>query len=285
MPFFTDETVQRIADQHIERIGRLEESEARRLISRYTEIRQQLRDRLDLLPQDKFTAQHLRGVILQVETAILAMKESLVKEMTDAGDRITQEGINDLLSEIKFYEKEFTGAVIPINVNAAVIANTNREYLFNRYDASLDAYSAAIRADMVRAISTASIEQITTDELVRRISRFLIGEEWKLRRVARTELHHVYNAAKQTTMEEVKSKFIPDLKKTLFHHMDDRTAEDSKQLNAENPIVSIDKPFVFIYRRKLASGEIKKEKRIFMSPPDRPNDRSILLPYRDEWSG
>jgi hypothetical protein len=114
----------------------------------------------------------------------------------------------------------------------------------------------------------------TVQRMVSDIGRFFIGEEWKLTRIARTELHHVYNFSKMMGMGEVRDSTLPDLKKALMHPMDNRTAADSKRLAAENPIVDIDEPFRFKWK-----GEV----RVFQAPPDRPNDRSILVPYREQW--
>ena len=96
-------------------------------------------------------------------------------------------------------------------------------------------------------------------------------------------MHGIYNYAKLEGMQRAKEDFVPDLKKTLMHPIDSRTGEDSKQLARVNPTIAIDKPFVFTFRRKLKSGEIKTERREFMFPPDRPNDRAILVPFRNEW--
>ena len=56
--------------------------------------------------------------------------------------------------------------------------------------------------------------------------------------------------------------------------MDKRTGEDSKILARNNPIVPIDEPFV--------ENSTGKEL-VYMHPPNRPNDRAIMIPYRDSW--
>ena len=76
---------------------------------------------------------------------------------------------------------------------------------------------------------------------------------------------------------------LADLKKTLFHPMDSRTASDSKQADRLDLVVDVDKPFQYTFKRRLADGTIRKEKRVFMTPPDRPNDRSVMVPYKKDW--
>jgi hypothetical protein len=151
-------------------------------------------------------------------------------------------------------------------------------FLLNKYQASLDAYGADLRSQITSNIVQSMVMRDTQDRTVARLvsdtNRFFLGEEWKLNRIVRTEMANVYNFSKMQGMGEVKSNTIPDLKKTLMHPMDKRTGDDSKELARINPVVDIDEPFVFEWRG---------QKRVFQFPPDRPNDRSILVPYREVW--
>jgi hypothetical protein len=57
----------------------------------------------------------------------------------------------------------------------------------------------------------------------------------------------------------------------MVHPMDERTGQDSKELASRNPVIDIDKPFKQNYNGK---------ELVFMAPPNRPNDRAILIPFR-----
>ena len=283
MAFFTDPEVIQTVTRTIEAVEKLEEEEAKKLLRRFKEVRQELRDRLDVLPSDRFTAQQQRGVLIQVDAAIQAMTEGLKNGLIDSSGRLAIRGAEDTVREINRFNKEFTGAVVPLNIDAAIIAQDSQNFLINRYQASIDAYSEDLRAQITMNLSNLALQQIPVDTMIRKMSRFFLGEEWKLRRIARTELHNSYNVSKIRSFQEAK-RDVPDLKKTLFHPMDSRTADDSIQLSQQNPVVPIDKPFRFTFTRKLASGEIRTEVREFMAPPDRPNDRAVLIPYREEWN-
>lgn len=282
MGFFDNEDVIDLTQTHIKKIGELEEKEAKRLIRRYKEIRQDLRDRLDTVPGDTFTAQQLRGVLIQVEAAIDSMQKGLVDDIGESSKKAAILGSENLIRETQTFNEIFSGAATNINVNAALIATDTSNFLFNQYETSIDSYSGAIRSSMARTLSQAVIEQANTTEIISRMGKFLLGEEWKLRQLARTELHSVYNLARQNTLFQVAPQ-IPKLQKTLFHPMDDRTGDDSKQAKQANLIVDIDKPFKYTYVRYLKNGEKKTENRVFMTPPDRPGDRSILVPYSELW--
>lgn len=271
--FFEDEEVQDIAESHINQIGDLEEEEAKRILKLYKRVRHELRDRLDMLPGGDFTSQKLQGALLQVDLAINEMNRMLNKEMTAAGELAATQGIEDLIKELGKFNKKFTGAVVPISLDAVRIGADTNNLLINKREASLQAYSQSMRSMFSQKLSEATVAQTGTSEVVAQMSKIFIGEEWRLHRIVRTELHNIYGLGKLTGMRE-SLDVMPDLKKTLFHPMDSRTGKDSVRLSQNNPIVDIDEPFI----------EYSTGKRLeYMAPPNRPNDRAILIPYRAGW--
>ena len=283
MSFFDRIDALGIIELHLQKIQKLEEKQADQLLKVYRRVRQELRDRLDHLPEDTFTAQQIRGVLLQVETALIAMESGLLDGMTKAARDAARVGVQDLITEIKRFQQEFEGAVTPINIDVLLIALDTQNFLINRYEVSLKAYTADVRQRIAMGLVEAVASEQSTGVVIQRMSKFFTGEEWKLRRIARTELHHVYNIGKINGMKAVKKDFIPDLKKTLIHPMDHRTGQDSKQAALQDLVVNVNKEFVYKFTRTLKSGEKKTETRRFMTPPDRPNDRSVVVPYRDDW--
>jgi hypothetical protein len=280
--FFADVDALGIAETHIQQLQELEERQSKRILASYRVIRHELRERLRRLPPGSFSAQQARGTLYQIETAIRKMNDSLLQGMYSAAYDIAGQGVEDLAEEIKAFEKEFRGAVVPINVRAAAIATETQNYLLPKYEASIKAYGDDLIEQMGGQLATALISQDnlykTTADMARAADGFFAGEEWKLLRIARTELHNVYGAAKVSGMMDLQQKQMPDLKKALIHPIDSRTAQDSLYLKWLNPIMPISEPF--IYEWPARSGKI----RVFQHPPDRPNDRAILVPYRDSWA-
>jgi hypothetical protein len=138
----------------------------------------------------------------------------------------------------------------------------------------VQSYNDGLRASFQSALTQSLIQQKSWSQAVYDLESVFDAEEWKLARIVRTELHGIYNVSKMRGFGTIKEDYIPDLKKTLYHPMDSRTGQDSIQLAKENLIVDIDKPFVFNYKGKT---------RVFMTPPDRPHDRAILIPYRPKF--
>jgi len=275
MTFFSEVDSLGIAESHIMQLQKLEETHANKLLRIYKQVRQDLRDRLSIVSGETFTAQQLRGTLVQVEAAIEAMNRGLLSGIEESSEDVSNKAIDDLQREIAKFSRHFEGAVVPINLDKVLAASELANFLVNQKEASIRAYSEQVRSQITMNLTKSVVAQESTAEVIQKLSKFFIGEEWKLRRIARTELHNVYNLGKLKSMERVKSDTIPDLKKTLIHPMDNRTGEDSIELAADNPIIPLDKPF-----RQKFKGQTYE----FMAPPNRPNDRAILVPVRDEWN-
>lgn len=282
MPFHDNEEVQKIVQSHISKVRSLEESESKVLIRRYKEIRQDLRDRLDIMPQGTFSAQRLGSVLVQIDAALEAMEGGLLQDMKKSGNKAAILGSEHLVREVTKFNKIFSGAAQEINIDTVLVSSDTTNFLFNRYESSLNAYTASLRANLARKISDFAIQKMSFSDVVQNLGQFFVGEQWKLMRIARAELHSVYNLSRQNTLFKV-SEDDRNLQKTLFHPQDSRTGEDSKQVDRLDLIVDVDKPFKYTFKRTLSDGTIREDKRIFMTPPDRPNDRSIMVPYKKEW--
>lgn len=263
-----------IAEDHIQRLQSLEEKEALAVLKKYAEIRRDLRDRLDTVRAESFTAQQLRGILIQVETAINQQSRILREGLTSSVEKVAVRGIEDLIREVETFSEEFDTPLVPLNVNALAVATDVRNLVASKYSTSVDAYAADQRARISSYLTNALIEQKSLSEVVTGLAKYQIGEEWKVLRLARTELHNVYGLGKMKGMQTTRDSLLPDLMKALVHPMDARTGLDSQYLAKINPVLPLDEPFEYRWGGKL---------RRFMTPPDRPNDRGILVPYRPAW--
>lgn len=289
--FFEEVDSLGVVESHIRKIVRLEEKEASQLSEIYRTSRENVLGRLARARPDSFTAQQARGTLAQIDSALKAIEKSLRGRMLKGARLAAETGVEDLIREMRTFEDYFTGAVTPINVDAAAIAGDLENYLFNQYEASIKSYTSDLRDLMANRLQSAIVEQLPYTDIVKSIGTFFLGEEWKIHRIARTELHQIYGQAKLRGMGELQESTMPDLLKTLIHPMDARTADDSKYVRALNLIVPVNEPFRYYWppqdpaeRARYAKGSRSPSKlREYMTPPDRPNDRSILVPYRPSW--
>jgi hypothetical protein len=271
--FFDEVDSTGIVESHIKQVLKLEDTQAKSIMSDYKDIRRDLVDRISRYPRGKFTSQHLKGVLAQVNGAITAINEHLAGATVEGAYQAALQGVGNLLTELRKFDEKFTGAVTPINLNAALVARDTSNFLVTRYKTNLDDYGTDLLRQISNGLFSAAIGEVSYDEVVGRISNFFTADEWKLHRIVRTELHHVFNVGKLNGMRAMVGD-VPDLYKTLMHPMDARTGQDSKFAASMHLIAEINKPFEYMWQDKLRS---------YMVPPDRPNDRSILVPYREEW--
>ena len=278
MPFFNDARVVSLLESNIAHIEKLSEKEQKKLLSVFKETRRELQDRLLVIPSGTFSEQQLNVVLIQVQAAIDAISQELKSQMIDSSKIISKAGISRLIKEIESFSSYFEHSIQPLSIDRVLIATEANNFLINKYKASLDAYSQSLRSqitsNIVKSMAVKDNHERAVYRLVTNIGKFFIGEEWKIRRIVRTELSNIYNYSKMKTMSKLSESAIPKLKKSLYHPIDHRTGEDSKLLNAKNPILDINKPFVFKYKGKT---------RTFQFPPDRPNDRSVLIPIKKSW--
>lgn len=276
--FFEDEEVQDLVMLQAERLFALQDKEAKRILTSYKRVRSELRDRLDTLAdQDRdetYSAQRIRSALVQIEMALDKISSDLGDELTNASGNVGELGVQDLIEQLESWNKHYTGAVVPINLDAVRIATNTNSFLFNKRKASLDAYTAFQRQGFAQTLSDAFISQKPYSEIVTDVGRYFLAEEWRLERIVRTELHNIYSQSKIVGMVELTETTMPDLKKTLFHPMDKRTGKDSIRLAQNNPIIGVDEYFV-----EYSTGK-KKE---YLAPPNRPNDRAIVIPFRESW--
>ena len=77
-------------------------------------------------------------------------------------------------------------------------------------------------------------------------------------------------------MEEV-SHEVPGMMKRLVTTFDQRTGEDSKQLNGQTVPVNAD--FVWMKKTKLGIERVT-----YAAPPNRSNDRETVVPWRADYT-
>lgn len=278
MAFFEEVDQLGIIERHIRRVTGLEMEQARNMMREYTAARKSLTQQLLAADSGSFTEAKLANTLAQVETALTALNARLEDEIAFGSDTMVEQSAEDAAKEVSRFEKEFRGVSLDIPVSSVLSSLDRENLLFNRYESSVKSYNEGLRDSIQRELTQAVIQRTSYLQAVQKIGdllpHFRSPIAWQVQRLVRTELHGIYNVSKMDSFRKVRDDFAPDLKKTLVHPRDGRTSEDSIALAKENPIVDIDKPFKFKWKGK---------ERVFMAPPDRPNDRAILVPYRQDW--
>ena len=209
------------------------------------------------------------------------MYQKSEEEFYQSGEKFNEFGHDMAQSEI-FNLNRQVGISTP-SISRDVTSLKTNEFLINNALSSLQSYNSDIRARVSNALTQGILMKKTGYEIQTKLSKFMDIKKYRIQRIVRTELSRIFNQTKLIAYGEFKEQHFPDLMKRLFHPMDNRTADDSKQLKQLNPEIPLNKPFVFVYKYRRKEGSVRQDKRVFMTPPDRPNDRAVMVPFRKEW--
>jgi hypothetical protein len=272
MGFFEDIDNISILERHSDRLEGVEMSQARKMLKEYKRARQELK--LQLLANsydNSYTEGKMKNALAQIEQAIVQLRSKIGWQIQEGFDFLSSQGIEDSVTEMDAFDKAFGGGFGKLPYDAIIESTEPDNYLFNQYESSISMYNEGLRNSFQSALTQSLIQQKSWTQAVYDMETVFDMEEWKLARIVRTELHGIYNISKMRGFGTIRNDYIPDLMKTLYHPMDSRTGQDSIQLAKENLVIPIDQPFSYTYKGKT---------RTFMTPPERPNDRAILIPYR-----
>lgn len=276
MGFFEDIDNVNILERHSDRLEGVEMSQARKMLKEYKKARQELK--LQLLANsfnNEYSEGKMKNALAQIEAAIAQLRQKIGYQINEGFDFLSSQGIEDSITEMDAFDKAFGGGFGKLPFDAIIESTEPDNYLFNQYESSVQSYNESLRNSFQSSLTQSLIQQKSWSQAVYDMESVFDMKEWELARIVRTELHGIYNISKMRGFGTIKQDYVPDLMKTLYHPMDSRTGQDSIQMAKENLIVPIDSPFSFTYKGKT---------RTFMTPPDRPNDRAILIPYRPSFN-
>jgi hypothetical protein len=230
-----------------------------------------------------FTAQHLKAVLVQVRDGIFAFQEAMGEHLTKEGQLASTLAQRHLIRTVEVAEKQFTGLTPVLSTDRAAILRGVREdvepSLLDRYEASKAYYGGPAIENIKGSLAQSLVQNETVDAAVNRIAASggaFDRERWRAERIVRTELAYTYGATSQATMETMRDKDMPELQKRLVATFDSRTGEDSEELDGQT--VDVDSPFV--WERETKHGVETVE---YDHPPNRPNDREVVIPWSEEW--
>lgn len=268
---------------HRVRLMRVTEGRALNPLKRlYEEARFDLRARLEGLAQKNrgksFEAHHNRMMLAQVEEFMGAFSGKMAKHALYATGDAQHLSLEDLAKQVYALEPQFLGAGVPLAVEEASVfeglIKGARPLIRQRLEEGVGAYSSRAVTKMELALANATLQNKTVDaavdDLVAANGAFE-SERWRAERVVRTEMAHAYEYTKHQGMIETEREDVPGLQRQIIAWFDNRTGEDSKLIHGE--VRGMDEPFYDPIQKKH-----------YMDPPNRPNDRETVIPFHPDWS-
>jgi len=251
--------------------GIIELGGVRRVRKLYEEARSELEAKLAVMRRagegQTFGAQHLRMILLQVNDGLRGFQQDFGPELSKQARVAAELAQRHLVGAIKKMERRYSGLEPVLNIEEAGVFS--RVYkgveptLLHRYHKLVGNYPMPTIERVRKQLALGLIQGDTVDRMVDRVAGsggIFDREKWRAERIVRTESTYAYGVSNQRCMEHT-AREVSGLQKRLVATFDNRTGEDSKQLNGQT--VPVDKPFH--WRKRLRGGGV--EDVAYMQPP------------------
>jgi hypothetical protein len=236
-----------------------------------------------------YTAQHHRIMLAQLRVGVRELTDQIGASVALKAREAQVESLRTLVSNIQQADQLAVGVAPTMALEEASVFYG----VLQGVDPSLSrAYQTTMQTYGQRTINKVELELgamlasgASTYDTVGTVTNIIQGERWRAERIVRTEVMHAYNSAHERGIIEA-SRSIPSLFSRWTENIDDltgqaydkRVAADSFALHGQiaRPGGLFTMPPANLVSPKLWGTQ-------FRFPPNRPNDRATIIPWRPEW--
>ena len=244
-----------------------------------------------------FSHHHLQMALAQLKAGQLYIDDQMLGELNAATREAQVESLHTLVRNYKRLEKHFSGhaPVLPIEEAArfAGVIDKSRGSLLRQHKTSINRYGMAVIEKAQDAMSVSAASGETLDGAIGRVHEVVQGEWWQAERIARTESAYAYNSSHAEGIKEIAKEDVDVwMQWTEFcgpdgAPLDIRVGVDSIALNGQvappGGVFTMPPTAPF----PDAKGNVKVSESLvgksWEFPPNRPNDRATILPWKKEW--
>lgn len=240
-----------------------------------------------------FGAAQARALGMQVRANLILLTQRLERGLGEASLAAQTESVRALARSVASLEKEFTGAAVALPIEQASrfrgVIDKSRTSLLRAHETSMARYGARLVTTMEDTISLSLMTGETGVELANKLRDVADVEWYQGERIARTEIAWAYNAGHADGIADA-AREMPDLWMRWSEHvddfgyepLDDRVAVDSEAMHGQ--VAPAGGTFVMppANRKGEPTPRALAGKR-WSHPPNRPNDRAVLAPWRPHW--
>jgi hypothetical protein len=232
----------------------------------------------------------MRQLISQVREGQARISASLANGMKPILKDTQADAIRGASKTITKLEKQFTGAeiVLPLEEAAtfAGLIQKRTPTLIRANASSWARYGASVTGKIEQELSLSLMTGETPTTAIDRVMAAANNQWWQAERIVRTETAYAFNASHADAIA-VAGDELPDMMQRWTEFVDDvtglpldsRVAEDSLVLHGQ--VVHPGQQFVMPTDSRVSA---KVWGKTYAQPPNRPNDRAILLPWRPSWN-
>lgn len=260
-------------------------SDAEAGLSRRIEAHRELRP----MAEGSFTRNQMEVGLRQIREVLRDVVQKLGEEIPGQAQTAAGEAGADVARYLDAAERGFTGINQPLALDeaamsdaalagskASVVRRLMVEHPDGRGGGILQRYGFSVAEQFEKTLQRAVMTRKPFDEVRAELvdkSPFLQkSPQFWAERLARTEMMAAYNRGGHAAMQRAQDE-LGDMVRILVAHFDDRTGADSYNVHGE--VRRMNEPFEYV------NG--KGEHEHFLTPPNRPNDREIVVAHRMSW--
>lgn len=254
-----------------------------------TRIEHKLSRAASQIGEDSFSAHQLRMMLAQLRIGDVML--DLGPELADITREAQLEATRGLSQSISRLERQFRGAEVVLPLEEASVLQSlisaRRPQLDEMHRKALSTWGQDAFEKVHRELSLSIAAGETGEEAIARVPQSLAAEWYRGERIVRTEVAFAYNATQADALVQAR-EVLPDLMMRWTEHcddsgeanpLDDRVGEDSIALHGQ-----VTPPGGW-FTMPDDAPEVSESLvgRQWQFPPNRPNDRAVLAPWRPGW--
>lgn len=238
---------------------------------------------------DTMTTYQMTMLRAQIQEGQKRIAELMANGMGPITKDTQKDAIRQATGTITRLEKQFTGADISLPLEEAAtfegLIGGRTASLVRMHKQSFARYGGAITTKMEQELATSLMTGETPIQAIDRVMQVAGNQWWQAERIVRTETAYAFNASHSDAIVAAQQD-LPDLYERWTEYVDDttgkpldnRVANDSLVLHGQ--VVKAGGQFIMPPDPRVSAKVWNKR---FDHPPNRPNDRAVLLPWRPGW--
>ena len=259
----------------------------------YEQMLADLTKKLNVTASGTFTYQQLNILIAQVKLGLARLQRDVSSAVGSGAMKIGIASARDILQNAASLEKHFTGAALPLRVmevgqlHGLVADRTASLMRINETSMARFGVGLVRRMETEMAVSLSTGESHST--AIDRVMKTGDLEWWRAERIVRTEMAFVANSSARDANDEQAVELEGDMWSLWSEHvtdegepLDDRVGVDSEAMHGQ-----VAPPGgLFTQPPTARDGEVVQVGLVgktWTCPPNRPNDRAALIPWRANW--
>lgn len=237
-----------------------------------------------------FSVQQQRAFLAQVKQAQIALAQQMAGASAQLSNQTSRNTLKQLIRKIKRTEKKFNKAEIILPIEEAArfegIIDANKTSLLKMHARSMGQYGSTLVRKMERSLAQSLVTGASTGDAIDAVMEAADLEWWQAERIVRTEQAWAYNATHAAAVAAQAEEY-PDMMMRWTEHvsdstgrpMDSRVGADSIAMHGQ--LAPPGGKFTMPANAPDVHSSLLGKS--WNHPPNRPNDRSVLQPWRPHW--